>query len=516
VDDQNGGDRSGMKILKILVGLALVAAVSPVSARAALSGCPDTIDDATFASADQLRAWNQVESDFGPRPTASPAQEGFVDWLEARMREIPGLDVSSLNDAIDRWLETGSSLTANGETLATSGAVPYSLPADVTAPVAYVPPGTALSDADVTGKIVVRDVALGSIPLAVFFAVAYYVHDPGLTFDWTSNYARDWISYASRVQDLRDAADAGAAGIVFVHGFPREQMLGHYDPYEGVFWKVPAVYLGVDEGQRLKDAVAAGPVTAALSVQADVTAAVPTRTLVSTLPGASPERIVIQSHTDGMNAVWDNGPIGILALAKWFAAQPLSCRPRTIQFVFTTAHLYQSHAGASRYAQMLDDEYDGGTVDFVEALEHLGAMEYLPDPRVDRPGDELRPTGRTELFATFVNESPALLQALASSVVRRDLRRTFILRGADAPQVGFPPHRSYGGEGGPYRVHIIPTVAGITGPSTLFDPAFHMEQIDFDLMRRQTLAFGDVVLQVDDLPREVIAGADTLYRAGRG
>jgi hypothetical protein len=79
-----------------------------------------------------------------------------------------------------------------------------------------------------------------------------------------------------------------------------------------------------------------------------------------------------------------------------------------------------------------------------------------------------------------------------------------------------PPHRSYGGEGGPYREHLVPTVAAITGSWTLFDPAFGLDElVDVDLMRRQTLAFGDLVLAVDDVPREVIAGADSFYRAGR-
>lgn len=61
----------------------------------------------------------------------------------------------------------------------------------------------------------------------------------------------------------------------------------------------------------------------------------------------------------------------------------------------------------------------------------------------------------------------------------------------------------------------MPTIAAITGPWTLFNPAFGMELVDVDLMRRQALAFGDIVLAVDDVPREVIAGADNAYRLGR-
>ena len=43
----------------------------------------------------------------------------------------------------------------------------------------------------------------------------------------------------------------------------------------------------------------------------------------------------------GMNALWDNGPIAILAMADYFSKLGKGCLPRTLQFVFTTGHLYQ-------------------------------------------------------------------------------------------------------------------------------------------------------------------------------
>jgi hypothetical protein len=429
-------------------------------------------------------------------------------------------------DVIQRQLETAWSLQVTGQgagavatTVADAGPVPYSLPVPngVTAPLVYLPTGTTISSADVAGKIVVRDAATGSIPIPVFGAVAYYVHDPDLTFSPTGNYERDWIGAGTRIADLDQAEAGNAAGLLFVHGLPRDQVQGQYAPYPGVQWTVPALYLGVDEGTALKNRLATGEqLTATLTTAATVEPA-PTRSVVARLPGRSPERIVIQSHTDGMNAVWDNGPVAILAMARYFAALPMRCRPRTFEFVFTTAHLHLSHSGAERYAAQLDHEYDSGTVALVVALEHLGAREFQAVPRGGGlPGRTLAPTGRSELFATFTIESPVLVSNLIGQVVGHDLRRTFVLRGADAPQLGFPPHRSYGGEGGPYRQHLVPTVAAITGPWTLFNPAFGMDElIDFNLMHEQALAFADLVLAVDDVPRQVIAGADTAYREGR-
>jgi hypothetical protein len=179
-----------------------------------------------------------------------------------------------------------------------------------------------------------------------------------------------------------------------------------------------------------------------------------------------------------------------------------------------TAHLYQSDLGSERYIKELNSGYDAGTVAMVLTLEHFGAQEFLAFPRGGgKPGVELRATGKSELFVTFSSESPVTKAALISAIIGRDLRRTWALRGADAPQAGIPPHRSYGGEGGLYHVGLLPTIASITGPNTLFKPQFAMDDlIDFDLMRAQAMAFGDIVLALDDVPREAIAGVDTLYR----
>jgi hypothetical protein len=516
------------------LGAAVVAVVLagvhvPAGEAVGPSGCPATMSPGALASEATFEEWNRVLADLGPRPTASPSHEQYIRWIEKRLGAIPGIELSALHDEVDRQLETSAGLTLHtawGDVrLPVAGPVPYSAaaPAGTTARVVAVPAGTAIADVQdqVAGAVVVRPAASGLIPMAVFGAVAYYVHDPALSFDYAGNYESDWVGAGQRVTDLQQAQAAGAAGIVFVHELPRHQVEGQYVPYTGDFWAIPAIYLGSDEGAALTDALASagGELDATMKVAASRRHA-PTRTVIGRLPGTGPleaERIVIESHTDGMNAVWDNGPVALLALAEVFAALEPACRPRTLEFVFTTAHLYLTHSGAELYAAMLDEEYDAGTVALVVALEHLGAREFEARPRVDGgPGRELAPTGESELFATFTLESPALVGALTETVVRHDLRRTWVLRGADAPQLGFPPHRSFGGEGGPYRAHLVPTVAAITGPWTLFDPAFSMhELVDFELMRRQTLAFGDLVLALDNVPREVIAGADNVYRQGR-
>jgi hypothetical protein len=507
------------------------AATPPTLAVPAVpSSCPAATDDSAVESTDRLLADNRVMSGLGQRPTGSPAQNRFVDWLAAHMGRVPGMRMGSVGYSIDRWVDHGASLFAGGAgamaALPISGPVPYAKPTPapgVTAPLLYVPAGTPLAGHDIAGKIVVRDAVPGQVPFALFSAVEWFHYDPdlSLTRDAASGavYERDFAGYQQRLDDLAAAGSGAAAGLIFVHGFPREQVKGQYAPYEGTHWKVPALYVGADEGKRLEQ-VAAAHGSAHLRLAA-VDARSPTRMLIATLPGVSPERIVIQSHTDGMNAIWDNGPIAMLALARRFAALPMACRPRTLQFVFTTGHLYQHLEGTAERggsseieAKELDKAYDQGSVAMVFAIEHLGAREYAAVPRSDGgPGRMLRPTGRTEVNTMFAGESPVLIDAIRQAVMDRGIARTYVLRGSDVPGARIPVQQSFGGEGTAYQQHLIPSIALVAGPWTLYNPAFGMEAIDGGLMRKQTLAFSDMIGSLATVPSAALGGG---YLAQRG
>ncbi|MEA2493197.1 MAG: hypothetical protein QOJ29_1108 [Thermoleophilaceae bacterium] len=463
---------------------------------------------------------------FGERPSGSTNQGRFIAWLQQKFAQIPGMRLDSLPYAINRWTFASASLSAGGTKLPLAGPVPYAKPtpaAGTTGQVVYVPVGTALTDPALKGKIVVRDAPPGTIPFAAFKAVEWFEWDPdgSLAQDQATNYERDFIAYTQRITDLQDAAKAGAAGLVFVHGFPRAQVHDQYAPYEGTRWDIPAVYVGADEGAKLQQLAAkGGSATLQLAASDDH---VTTPTLVATLPGATGDRFVVESHTDGMNAIWDNGPIAILQLARYFAKQPLECRPRTLQFVFTTGHLYQRlqggdtrGGGAELYAQQLDKDYDAGNIALVFTVEHLGAREYAAMPRDDGgPGRVLRQTGRSEASTWFAGESPALIGSIDHALITRDVRRSYLLRGSDVPAAKIPVHNSFGGEGTEYQQHLLPAISLVTGPWTLYNPAFGMEAVDGELMRKQALVFADLIQGLADKPSPVLAGAYSGYRAAR-
>ncbi len=509
--------------------LVVCALAGPVYPQAVT--CPVAPDPATLPDAAALEEMNAFVADLGVRPTGSRAHARYVEWIRRRLKEIPGVALSELEFPIERWTaqRTKLTMTAGGKTmrLPVAGSIPYAAPTGkrgVTAPLVRVPSDQTISAANAAGRIVVRPAPAGSLPHSVLLLpfISWGFYDPGDTIDPLATFHGDFLAYNLRVADLRNAAAAGAAGLLFVKELPRDQLVDHYEPYEGTQWDVPGAFLGADEGKRLTDAIAAGAEPSArLVVRARVKRVV-TPTILATIAGESAQRIVIDSHTDGTNAVEDNGPVAMVTMARYFAGLPSECRPRTIQFAFSTAHFYQRVAdpavrdgGAEQLAQQLDLDYDQGTVSVVLVLEHLGARDYEQVPRADGVGARLELSGLRSIQFIAVTPSAALVATVDEVVRAYDMRRTILLQGADVPGSTVPAHCSFGGEGTPYNQHLLPTIGVIAAPQSLYNPAFGLDGIDFTVMRDEVLGFTELVNRLGTMEQNAIAGDVTAERAER-
>jgi hypothetical protein len=509
--------------------LAFALCLAPASGAAADEvTCPDRVSASSFATQAELLGLAETQQAFGVRPTASRAQDDYIDWLEDEMRAIPGIGISSLPYDVDRWDSVATGLSAGGGSVPVAGPVPFAKSTGaggVTAPLVYLPTDTDITAANAAGKIVVRDLPWVSVPNVLFYPplLGWAVFDPGLTINLLGSETMEAPAQAHT--DLVAAGEAGAAGVIMVSQLPRAQIEGMYAPYEGLPLPVPGIYVGVDEGQALKDALRAGTITSAtLTVDARWTPAT-TRTLLATLPGGDDRKIVVESHTDGTSALWDNGPLAMIAMARYLASLPVACRPRTIQFAFTTGHLYQHltgpdvrEGGAGQLAAILDREYDEGKVAGVVAIEHIGARQYNAVARSGgQPGKQLvADSALNTLLWLPVTDSTPLRTMVTNNIEHWDVRRTAILKGLDLADLTRVPHNcSFGGEGTPYVQHLLPTVAGIAVPKTLFLARFGPESIDFALMRKAALAFTDIVLDLGGMSQADIAGDYTAFRQQR-
>ena len=506
------------------------AEAAPVQAPATHKQCAGVMDPNTFASAEDLESMMRKITRFGLRTTASPAHARTIDYLEHQMRGIKGMQVRSDPYEILRWqptagghrrrLEKSGALFTAGHgnsrhRIPVAGAVPYSLPTAARGhegQVVYLPPGQAITPENARGKIVMVDFPYTPLPYNLLFALSYYA-TPDLAGEAGKLYDRGGFENTDGV--MTAAGRAGAAGVIVAFDFPRRQMRGYFEPHRGTHYRVPAVWVGVDEREQLK-ALAAQGRTASVAVRAKADRAT-TRNLIATLPGRSPERIVIDANTDGNTWVQENGVTAMVALARALSRLPLECRPRTFEFVFATAHLHISREGTVRYARQLDKDYDAGTVAFAFAMEHLGTRELVPVPRADGPGRRLEFTGKGEPFFFFASESTPLFTTAIDQTQRHQLDRTLVMRGADAPNPSrVPPQCSFGGIGGIFHgQHLIPTLAMISGPWSLWAPSFGATAVDFGRARRQAIAAGDAILALQDVPREEIAGPFIGYRQRR-
>jgi hypothetical protein len=505
-------------------------AVAEVAGIAA--SCPVAPDPAALPDAATLREMNTFVAGLGVRPTGSRAQNEYIHWILRQLKTVPGIQIAEQHFTINRWkagsMELQLKVGATTTTVPIAAPVPYAQAtggSGVSAPLAVIGDEEAITAANAAGRIVVRPAPAGSTPNYDFFlpVVSWLVYDPQNTIDPTQSFFGDFINYNARVADLRAAAAAGAKGVLFVKELPRAQLTDHYEPYEGTPWQVPAVYLGADEGRQISDALSSGaPVSARLVLHASYKQ-IETPTVLATVPGQSQQRIVVDSHTDGTNAVEDNGPVAMVAMARYLAHLPAACRPRGVEFAFPTAHFYQRlvdtthrYGGAGVIASQLDAEYDQGKVSSVLVLEHLGARDYEQLPRADGgPGQELQPNGLRAIQFIGVTPSPSLVAAVTDVVRGYDMQRTILLQGADAPGSTVPSHCSFGGEGTPYNVHLLPTVGVIAAPQSLYDPPFGLEGIDFNVMHDELLGYTELLNRLGSMSQAEVAGEIPLEREER-
>ena len=473
------------------------------------------VDEADFPSTGLIERWCRRVGEAGYRGTATAAHATLVDWLESELRDL-GLAVRRDEFAVERWrpipegdLESAAQLSIDGLTVPVAGAVPYSRPSVVTGPIVHLGPDEPITPANATGRIVVRD--FPKLPLTYDYLLDHALHRSPDTEELRGKiWDRPGLADSILHRDLLDAGVAGAAGVVIAFDLPREQVAGYHEPHKGTHYAVPAAFVGAGERDLL---LASTGRECRLEVTAEVETAT-TANLHARLDGRTSERAVLITHTDGNTWVQENGIAAMLALATHLARRPE--RERSIDFVFTTAHLHISREGAARHAAALDGEYDDGEIAYVFPIEHLGVRELAPVASDDGTGHHLEFTGDDEVLLWSAGPSAAIRDAVRQAIEHRRLRRVVLLPGLGAPVPGQVPEIvSFGGLGTLFHMHLLPTTSVLTGPWSLWAPHFGADAIDIDLLRRHTLAIADVVATLDTVPRAAVAGEYPAMRRAR-
>ena len=458
------------------------------------------------ASVAQLQAWqaeiNQFDSGF--RPTGSPAHEGYIALLQSELTALGVSDVHTEPFTFTKWTPSTWSLSLldgpSAGPVTLSGYVPYSGstgPVGVVGGMVYVPSFTipldptslagelqspssvtdalsasiqsAVAALTLAGKIAVFAVPGVQVALSTLTGTQLYVNDPGKTLPLGGTVTRTNLAAMLYVPVMLNAlAAAGAVGAVGILDLPAVAAQQEYAPFFGVVSaNMPAVYVDRETGAALQSTVASmGPLLGAKLVLDAAVAPATSENLVGVLPGASPEEILLGSHTDGPNSIEDNGPAAILALASCLQQQPL---PRTVRIVLSGGHFVAS-IGLDTYTLAHAADLKANALAAVE-IEHLGALEWTEVT----PG-VMALTGQPELqvLTTWVN--PPLVTA--SEAFAAGFPRSI---------VGTPP---LFGEGPNLRG--VPLVQFLTMPQYLLLghlPAITTQFTDYALVQRQVDAF---------------------------
>ena len=117
------------------------------------------------------------------------------------------------------------------------------------------------------------------------------------------------------VNDLTQFQKAGAVAVILGWTDVSDaNAQDQYTPFSRPPQGIPGLYVGRGTLARLR-ALGTGA-GAKVVLEAETFPDTPTDTLIATLPGATDEVVIVNTHTDGPNATEENGALGILALAQ--------------------------------------------------------------------------------------------------------------------------------------------------------------------------------------------------------
>ena len=447
------------RLLKLGAGSVAASAIAPPASarvRASVSTRWPTgslgprgaveVDAGQFLSAAQLLEWQRELDALGLRATGSVVQERYVDTLRQRLERagVRQLHFESLPHR--RWLADAWSLHISGggpggeTTVPTASYIPYSgsTPGDgVTGQLVVIDPSHPPAARSLRGRVALFALPVDALTYGAFAALAYRSYDPAGILTPGGAYARAWLSVPALIAILDALVRAEALGCICVLDLPADAAHGAYYPYDGVIRPVPGVFVDSATGARLRRAAATGA-RVRLQLRSQ-TQDVRTRNLLGLIPGATDELMLLHSHTDGPNAIEDNGPNAIVAISQYLARLPRRSLPRTVMVLLTTGH-FAGGAGVKAFVARHRDTTLRRTAAAL-TLEHLGAREWNP-----QPDGHSRLTGHAEPGTIFTPESSALVEASYAALRRSADDPASVLR-PYIPAAGSPDGNGWPAEG---------------------------------------------------------------------
>ena len=432
---------------------------------------------------------------FGIRRPGSPGDLATEVFLEQRFLEFGLAEVHREPVPVQYWAPTETSLVSSSHKDGSIPcfAVPYTAWTDqdgITASTVYLGEGTQaeFEAVDVRGKLAVLDVRFGDFSADLLKSGSHFVHDPTETIPAGVLHTATWL-----VENFAAYFEAERRGALGVIGILRDSPVDgpqQYVPYDGHLKGLPAVWVGRESGELLRELARRGEAVMLHSL--GTTEEVQSHNVVATVPGSGDESIVLTCHHDGpfASAVEDASGLAVLLwLAQHFNARAQPLR-RNLVFVASSGHF---HGGIGN--RVFAERHREGLLRSTVAA--LGIEHIAEEAETDGQGG-YQLTGQAELRVLFVDQGPRLLELLEELVGRWQLDRTLAVN----PYL-FGPEPPC--DSAPFFTAGIPSVCHISGPLYLFDPHDTLDKVRADDLPRVAGVFRELVEKIDLLPAEVLA-----------
>jgi hypothetical protein len=467
----------------------------------------------------EAEMWKDVVAmnDMGPRYTGNAAHQKFVTFLKDRIGSL-GIAVEPIkHNALILWEPKGCGIkTASGKSIPIAFENRWSKvtgPQGVTAPVKFCGRMDGASNftariypdrnpkidipADIRGKIALIEVMADPLPFeAMFKGHVSATVDPtnAGALPALQNTAWGWNTNESRLPKLQEElAQAGAVGVIYswANGVDADAQ-GQYKRNGTA--SLPSLWVGHTAAQELRALGEQGG-TITMTVDAKVTNNVATETIVATLPGQSDETIILWSHSDGMNAIEENGSVAVVMLMKFLASLPKSARQRTVSCVITEGHFATQFLPDQAWLKDRPDIVSKAITSV--GMEHLGCKEWVGD----MAKNSFTGSGKADVTWAFClgpdGKPNHHVQVMQEALKTSRRARTVVV---DRSENSFSPGLH------PWRFAKIPSIGYIMTPAYFLAevPNGHIDKLDSGMYFDQVQTLARATRILDTAPKDAL------------
>jgi hypothetical protein len=322
---------------------SLLKSASVLICSALMEGIPLGATALAAPAMSDAEKWTHAMAALGPRITCGQAHRKWIIYLANAVSGM-GLQVKRYPVPVRYWEATAWSREVTDRAgkvtpIPVANYVPYAgeTPAEgKTGRLADLGLGAAenYTDKDVTGKIVVVDKVFPWRQIGKGLHRSSYCRiPPDLDLGHLSLVGRPASGGGNNISALLATAKTqGASAAIVILDMPPKAAARQFTPHQQREISFPALSLDRIQGARLRQLMAQGPVTANLVLQAKKDDGAMVDYVVAKLPGNGKYKgaVCLLTHTDGQNAIEENGGPALLAIAKHFSTISLAQRDRDV------------------------------------------------------------------------------------------------------------------------------------------------------------------------------------------